>query len=119
KPSALPAWRPSRPLSSGPTLFFAPSPTEWQGRHFLNDCSPAATSCAEAAAVEAASANAARTTGLITPSLSVGAAGRPGRPPMGRMVALLGGRGYGCQRRKPTFRVGACVLCGYNAVSLE
>ncbi len=26
------------PLSSGPTLFFAPSPIEWQGKHFLNDC---------------------------------------------------------------------------------
>src|ERR1700730_14863580 len=65
-PSVAPALRPSSPLSSGPTLFFAPSPTEWQGRHFLNDCSPAATSCAEAAAVEAASAIAARTARLIT-----------------------------------------------------
>src|SRR5262249_32274147 len=47
--------RPSSPLSSGPTLFFAPSPTEWHGRHFLNDCSPAPTSCARAVVLEAAS----------------------------------------------------------------
>ena len=33
----VPDLRPSRPLSTGPTLFLAPSPTAWQGRHFLND----------------------------------------------------------------------------------
>src|SRR4051795_578344 len=37
------------PLSSGPTLFFAPSPIEWQGRHLLKDVLPAAASCASAA----------------------------------------------------------------------
>src|ERR1700730_13899214 len=98
-PSVAPALRPSSPLSSGPTLFFAPSPTEWHGRHFLNDCSPAATSCAEAAAVEAASTIAARTACLITRlPLSMDAAGRPGRPRVGRMIALLGGRDEACQR---------------------
>src|SRR5690349_15954491 len=50
------------PLSSGPTLFLAPSPIEWQGRHFLKDCSPAAASCARAAPVSitVAAASAAR-----------------------------------------------------------
>src|SRR5215216_772468 len=51
----VPDLRPSSPLSTGPTLFLASSPTEWHGRHFLNDCSPAATSWANAPPVEAAS----------------------------------------------------------------
>src|SRR5436190_12739871 len=42
----MPDLRPSSPFSSGPTLFLAPSPVEWQGRHLLNDVLPAATSCA-------------------------------------------------------------------------
>ena len=45
---ALPDFRPSIPLSSGPTLFLAPSPIAWHGRHLLNEDLPAATSCASA-----------------------------------------------------------------------
>ena len=45
----MPDLRPSRPLSSGPTLFLAPSPIAWQARHLLNDDLPAAASCASAA----------------------------------------------------------------------
>src|SRR5215510_7923006 len=51
----LPDLRPSRPLSTGPTLFLAPSPTAWQARHLLNDVLPASASCAsalEAVAIE-------------------------------------------------------------------
>src|SRR5689334_714438 len=44
----LPEWRPSRPLSTGPTLFLAPSPMAWQARHLLNEVLPAAASCASA-----------------------------------------------------------------------
>src|SRR5258708_7248116 len=43
------------PLSSGPTLFLAPSPIAWQARHLLNEVLPAAASCAsapDAAAIE-------------------------------------------------------------------
>src|ERR1700694_5801388 len=50
----VPDLRPSRPLSTGPTLFLAPSPTAWQGRHFLNEFSPAARSWLNAACVIAA-----------------------------------------------------------------
>src|SRR5882724_12856131 len=57
----VPDLRPSRPLSTGPTLFLAPSPTEWQGRHFLNEFSPAATSCARAPADEPTTMTAANT----------------------------------------------------------
>src|SRR5262249_60354617 len=39
--STVPALRPSRPLSSGPSLFFAASPTSWQGLHFRKEASPA------------------------------------------------------------------------------
>src|SRR5215510_13316208 len=55
----LPDLRPSRPLSTGPTLFLAPSPTAWQARHLLNDVLPASASCASAleAAVVAAITN--------------------------------------------------------------
>src|ERR1043165_6515453 len=49
----VPDLRPSSPLSTGPTLFLASSPTEWHGRHFLNEFSPAARSCAEAQALDA------------------------------------------------------------------
>src|ERR1700756_3828978 len=42
----LPDLRPSMPLSTGPTLFLAPSPIAWQARHLLNDVLPAAASCA-------------------------------------------------------------------------
>src|SRR5882672_2849605 len=42
----MPDLRPSIPLSSGPTLFLAPSPIAWQGRHLLNEVLPAAASCA-------------------------------------------------------------------------
>src|SRR6476659_7645458 len=34
------------PLSSGPTLFLAPSPIAWQARHLLNEVLPAVASCA-------------------------------------------------------------------------
>src|SRR5215813_3059691 len=44
----LPEWRPSRPLSTGPTLFLAPSPMAWQARHLLNEVFPASASCASA-----------------------------------------------------------------------
>src|SRR5215216_4777382 len=54
----VPVCRPSMPLSTGPTLFLAPSPTEWQGRHFLKEFSPAARSCADADNADAASMNA-------------------------------------------------------------
>src|SRR5215210_7872969 len=54
----VPVCRPSMPLSTGPTLFLAPSPTEWQGRHFLKEFSPAARSCADAGNADAASMNA-------------------------------------------------------------
>jgi hypothetical protein len=50
KLSADPAARPLSPLSWGPTLFFAPGPTEWQAAHFLNIFFPASASCAEATA---------------------------------------------------------------------
>src|SRR5215216_5950236 len=58
----VPDLRPSSPFSTGPTLFLASAPTEWQGRHFLNEFSPAARSCAKALpagarATTAASAN--------------------------------------------------------------
>src|SRR6185503_918762 len=43
----VPDFRPSSPLSTGPTRFFASGPTRWQGRHFLNEVSPAARSCAD------------------------------------------------------------------------
>src|SRR3977135_4325162 len=52
----VPDLRPSSPLSTGPTLFLASSPTAWQGRHFLNASPPAATSWAKAAPADAASA---------------------------------------------------------------
>ena len=48
-PAPVPAWRPSSPFCSGPTLFCAAGPMEWHGRHLRNDFSPAATSCAQAA----------------------------------------------------------------------
>src|SRR6516164_8921849 len=50
----LPALRPSRPFCSGPTLFCAPGPMLWQIRHFLNEISPLATSCAIPAPVDVA-----------------------------------------------------------------
>src|SRR5215471_2617668 len=46
--AAVPAWRPSSPLSSGPTLFSAPGPTAWQGRHLKKERWPFSTSCAAA-----------------------------------------------------------------------
>src|SRR5215471_21489573 len=46
--AAVPAWRPSRPLSSGPTLFSALGPTAWQGRHLKKERWPFSTSCAAA-----------------------------------------------------------------------
>src|ERR1700722_8708969 len=48
----LPHLRPSIPFSSGPILFWAPTPMEWQARHLRNDVSPAPTSCASAADVD-------------------------------------------------------------------
>src|SRR5215813_2694339 len=53
------------PLSSGPTLFFASGPTEWHGRHFLNEVSPAARSCASAGAEVTAITAAASTNSLV------------------------------------------------------
>src|SRR5438128_1323708 len=44
----VPDLRPSSPFSNGPTLFLASAPTEWQGKHFLKEFSPAARSCADA-----------------------------------------------------------------------
>src|SRR6266850_807346 len=52
----VPDLRPLSPLSTGPTLFLAPSPTAWQARHLLNEVLPAATSCASAADDAAADA---------------------------------------------------------------
>src|SRR5665811_263721 len=49
-----PALRPSRPLSSGPILFFAPGPIEWHTWHFLNTFAPFLTSCAKLAPVDVA-----------------------------------------------------------------
>src|SRR5262245_32859628 len=90
------------PLSNGPTLFLAPSPTAWQAMHFvLNDRSPASRSCASKAPVVATSAIDA-TNILIVPSPShsiqqgsgaVQAQGRPG--------SFDGGTGGGCQRPFP------------------
>src|SRR5438132_633075 len=54
KSASVPALRPSRPLSGGPSLFFAFSPTSWHGWHFRNDVSPAEVSCANAAPPEIA-----------------------------------------------------------------
>src|SRR5215472_7226035 len=56
------------PLSGGPSLILASAPTSWQGRHLANDCSPAATSCASAAPVEATITSPAITQLLITVS---------------------------------------------------
>ena len=58
----VPDLRPSSPLSTGPTLFLALSPTAWQARHLLNEVLPAATSCASAAD---AAANEATTTSAL------------------------------------------------------
>src|SRR6266852_385368 len=77
--SALPDLRPSRPLSSGPTLFLASAPTAWQGRHFLKDVSPAATSWAWAFAPD--TTKAAATTKILIMHLLYGNRGdlRPWR----------------------------------------
>src|SRR4029077_8752163 len=48
-PSTEPAGRPTRPLRVGAARLRAPSPTIWQGAHFLNTSSPAPISCAGAA----------------------------------------------------------------------
>ena len=48
-----PAVRPSRPLSSEPILFLAPSPMEWQAWHCLNTFAPFSTSCAKPVAISA------------------------------------------------------------------
>src|SRR4029079_1727912 len=61
----VPDLRPSRPLSAGPTLFFASSPTAWQGLHLRKDCSPAARSCAFAIPIVAAIVNEAKITDFI------------------------------------------------------
>src|ERR1700728_427599 len=53
KPSTVPEWRPSSPFSTGPILFSASSPMEWQGRHLWNEISPLATSWAHPALAEA------------------------------------------------------------------
>src|SRR3954447_9008366 len=61
----VPDLRPSRPLSSGPTLLRASSPTEWQGLHLRKDCSPAARSWAFAIPIVAAIINEAKTSDFI------------------------------------------------------
>src|SRR3981189_911257 len=69
----MPDLRPSMPLSSGPTLFLAPSPTAWQAMHLLNDVLPAAASCAsagDAAAIEGMAASAGRGSFFMRCSLS-------------------------------------------------
>src|SRR5262245_6915069 len=53
----VPEWRPSSPLSTGPTLFFAVGPTSWHGAHFLNEVAPALRSCAIARPAEIAVIN--------------------------------------------------------------
>src|SRR5215813_556603 len=62
----LPAGRPFRPLSTGPTLLVASGPIEWHGAHFRNDVSPAVTSWASAAPVDTASPTAATNATLIS-----------------------------------------------------
>src|SRR5260370_25442058 len=61
----VPDWRPSRPLSRGPTLFAASGPIEWHGAHFRNELSPAVTSWASAAPVDTTSPTAATNATLI------------------------------------------------------
>src|SRR3984893_14285609 len=58
------------PLSSGPTLFLAPSPIAWQARHLLNEVLPAAASCASAA--DAAADDATTTSALRMSFFMVG-----------------------------------------------
>src|SRR3546814_2136863 len=62
KPSTVPAARPTTPLSCGPTLFLASSPTAWQAVQRLKTCSPLAASPAAEAAEGSASARAAAAT---------------------------------------------------------
>src|SRR5437868_12994281 len=98
----VPEWRPSRPLSTGPTLFFAPSPTAWHARHFLNDCSPAATSCAATAPVDAATMITAIAIVFII-TLSIPTDDSDGLPsvPAGFLLAISnGGMGAPCQRSR-------------------
>src|ERR1700722_12140837 len=52
----MPECRPTTPLSTGPTMFLAPSPIWWQILHLEKTFSPAAASCAAAAPTEARSA---------------------------------------------------------------
>src|ERR1043165_10054479 len=79
----VPDLRPSSPLSTGPTLFLASAPTEWQGRHFLNEFSPAARSCAEALPT-AAIRIAATAQAFISNSMIADV------PPMVRYIGLVG-----------------------------
>src|SRR5882672_8761189 len=62
----VPDWRPSRPLSRGPTLLAASGPIEWHGAHFRNEVSPAAASWASAAPVDTTSPTAATNATLIS-----------------------------------------------------
>src|SRR5665647_669727 len=57
------------PLSSGPTLFLAPSPIAWQAMHLLKEVLPAAASCASAAV---AAADDAMTTSALRVSFFMG-----------------------------------------------
>ena len=49
----IPDLRPSIPLSTGPTLFFAVGPTSWHATHFLYELAPAVRSCATAVPTQA------------------------------------------------------------------
>src|SRR5580698_8432979 len=71
KPSTLPEWRPSSPFSTGPILFSASSPMEWQGRHLWNEISPLATSWAHPALAEATIKPAATISDFIGNSLLI------------------------------------------------
>src|SRR5580704_6531625 len=69
------------PSSSGPILFCASSPIEWQGRHLWNEISPLATSSADAVQVDAAIHAAATINVLIISSpFRLSCRSRPMRP---------------------------------------
>src|SRR5580698_4837369 len=81
KSGTLPECRPSSPFSSGPILFCASSPMEWQGRHLWNEISPLAASCADAVQADAAINAAATITVLIISSpFRLSYRSRPWRP---------------------------------------
>src|SRR3546814_20365862 len=76
KPSTVPAARPTTPLSCGPTLFLASSPTAWQAVQRLKTCSPLAASPAAEAAEGSASADRTRVVQGKSVSVSVDLGGR-------------------------------------------